>query len=91
MRSRARAGRPLPPCRQCAGRGNDRIPDEGAHPIEQAVIDSPGVDPDPGELDVVLVCGDVQRRLDLRPQAQNIPMQAIGQAHRVVGEAMNVR
>jgi len=43
-----------------------------------------------GELHMVLVRGNMQRALDLRPKPQNVPVQAIGQAHRAVSEAVNV-
>jgi len=53
----------------CHSMPSNPIADQGAAAIKQAVIHAPGIDPDPGELNAVLVRGDVQRCLDLRPQA----------------------
>ena len=67
----------------------ERIGDQGALPVEEAKVYPPGVDADAGQVWRMLPHSQGDGLLDLTPQAQDVPMQAIWQAHRFVGKAVN--
>ena len=68
----------------------DRVAEQRAAAVEQGEVDAPGVQPDAGDLAAVLAAGFGNAGFDVAPQAQHVPVQAVGQAHGAVGEAVHV-